>query len=649
MHPHEAPPIARLRLDESEAERAELDRTWASPRGLIGWFMPVNQRVIGRRFIVTAFVFFVLAGLQAVAMRLQLALPENTLMSPELYNQMMTMHGTVMMFFFAVPVMEGFAIYVVPLMLGTRDMAFPRLNAFGYYTYLIAGILLYGFFFAGMGPSQGWFSYVPLANKTFTPGLGPDVWATILTFFEISALVAAVEMIVTILKQRPPGMSLNRMPLFAWAMLVTSFMIVFAMPAVMLASFMLALDRQVGTVFFDPAGGGDPLLWQHLFWFFGHPEVYIIFLPALGMISTIIVTFTGRPIYGYTALVLSLIATGMIAFGLWVHHMFTAGLPHLGMAFFTAASMMIAIPSGVQVFCWIASLWGAKIRFATPMLYVLGFFFVFVLGGLTGVMVASVPFDTQVHDTFFVVAHFHYVLIGGAVFPLLGGVYYWYPKLTGRMMSETLGKWSFWLLFIGFNATFFPMHQLGLEGMPRRVYTYLPESGWGPLNFAATVGASVIALSLLLTLINVVRSLSRGRVAGANPWNADTLEWSTDSPPPNYNHRYIPVVTSRWALWDRGDHHPVVANVRSDVREVVITSVLEAAPRGVVALPGPTLWPFALAASVSIGFVGFIVHPGWLAVGFVLSFVSIAGWLWPDHERWREMTEREHHPHEDDE
>jgi cytochrome c oxidase subunit I+III len=628
-------------VDHSSEEEERLNRTWANPKGFIGWFMPVNQRVIGKRFIVTAFALFLFAGILALLMRLQLAYPELGLLSPNTYNQMMTVHGIVMMFFFAVPVMEGFAIYVVPLMIGTRDMAFPRLNAFGYYVYLIAGITIFGSLLFGIAPDVGWFSYVPLALREFSPGPGADIYATVIAFFEIAALVAAVEIIVTIMKQRAPGMSLNRMPLFVWSMLVTAFMIVFAMPVIMVASFLLAFDRNIGTKFFDPTQGGDPLLWQHLFWFFGHPEVYIIFLPALGMVSTIIVAFTGRPIFGYTALVLSLIATAMLSFGLWVHHMFTAGLPHLGMNFFSAASMMIAIPSGVQIFCWIVSLWGAKIRFLTPMLFVLGFFFIFVIGGLTGVMVASVPFDTQVHDTYFLVAHFHYVLIGGAIFPLFGGVYYWYPKLTGKLMSETLGRWSFGLMLVGFNVAFFPMHQLGLEGMPRRVYTYVAESGWGGLNLLITIGALTLAVGIGLTLLNAIVSYFRGKEAGNNPWNADTLEWATTSPPANYNHRHIPVVTSRWALWDRtGDRHPVVTGIASDAREVIVTSVLDAEPAGVAVLPGPTIWPFLLALAVAVAFIGFIFSPIWLFVGFFLAFLCIAGWLWPYEQHWQHMEHR---------
>lgn len=620
----------RIQAIDSSEEIRLLTEVWRSPPGFFGWFTHVNQTSVGKRFIITGFVFFILGGVLALLMRLQLATPENEFLNPDLYNQIFTMHGITMMFLFAVSIMEGFAIYIIPLMLGTRDMSFPRLNAFGYYVYLIAGAAMYLSLFLGMAPAVGWFAYPPLADAKHSPGMGVDFYATVVTFMEISALVAAVELIVTIFKQRAPGMSLNRMPLFVWSILVMSFMIVFAMPPLMVTSIMLALDRTVGAHFFTP-GSGDPLLWQHLFWFFGHPEVYIIFVPALGMISSIIITFTRRPIFGYTALVLSLVATGFIGFGLWVHHMYTTGLPHLAANFFTAASSMIAIPSGVQVFCWLASLWGTRPRFATPLLYVLGFFFIFVIGGLSGVMVASVPFDTQVHDTYFLVAHFHYVLIGGAVFPLFGGLYYWYPKLTGRLMSEGLGKASFWLTFIGFNLTFFPMHYLGLQGMPRRVYTYLEPLGWGDLNLFVSLSSGLLAVGFLATFVNVFRSLKRGRPAGDNPWDADSLEWGTASPPPPYNFRYIPVVMGRYPLWEhlKNQEVPVVTGIRSDRRELLVTSLLDAHPESRSKMPGPTVWPLLLALAVGIGFGGFIFHNIFPVVGFILSFIAIVGWFWP--------------------
>src|SRR5256714_2563021 len=448
-------------LDRPALEAA-LAETWRTPAGLWGALATVDHKIIGRRYIVTAFVFLALGGVLAVLMRLQLAQPEARVLGPDRYNQIFPMHGANMMFLFAVPVMEAMAVYLVLLMVGTRIIAFPRLNAFSYWIFLAGGALLWIAFALDMGPDIGWFAYVPLAGPQYAAGKRADIWAQMITFTELSALAVAVELVVTIFKQRAPGMSLDRIPLFVWAMLVTAFLIILAMPAIVVASTALILDRLVGTHFFNPAEGGDVLLWQHLFWFFGHPEVYIIFLPAVGMISTIIPTFARRPIFGYLALVLAVIATGILAFGLWVHHMFATGLPRLGESFFTASSMAIAVPNGIQIFCWLATLWDGRPVLATPLLFVLAFFVTFVLGGLTGVMVASVPLDTQVHDTYFVVAHFHYVLIGGAVFPLMGAVYYWFPKFTGRMMSERCGRWVAGLVFVGFNFAFFPMHLLGL-------------------------------------------------------------------------------------------------------------------------------------------------------------------------------------------
>jgi heme/copper-type cytochrome/quinol oxidase subunit 1 len=529
-------------------------------------------------------------------------------------------------------VQVAMATYIVPLMIGTRNISFPRLNAFGFYTYVAGGIFLYTAFLLNTGPDAGWFGYVPLSGPQYSPGKRVDVWAQTITFTEIAGLSAAVTLITTILKQRAPGMSINRMPLYVWAVLVLSLAIVFAMPAVALGSQMLAFDRLVGTHYFNPAEGGDPLLWQHLFWFFGHPEVYMMFIPATGFISQIIPVFARRPIFGHTAVVLSLIATGFLSFGLWVHHMFTTGLPQLGQSFFTAASMMIAIPSGVQIFCWIATLWAGRPRFATPLLFALGFIVLFMIGGLTGIMIASVPFDQQAHDTYFIVAHLHYVQVGAFVFPLFAAVYYWFPKITGRMLSERLGKWNFWLFFTGVNITFFPMHFLGLMGMTRRVYTYLPDTGWGPLNLLATAGAVMITASVLLFLFNVVTTLRSGVPAGENPWDADTLEWATASPPPAYNFMHIPVVQGLNALWARTDDNPVITGLRSDRREVLLTTMMDAQPDARHHHPGHTIWPALGVIPVCVMFITGIFTPWGFVVGAGLMVVPLVAWVWQHSE-----------------
>ncbi|MER9840753.1 cytochrome c oxidase subunit I [Mesorhizobium australicum] len=612
--------------------RAFLAHAWRTPRGLHGWLVTVDHKLIARRYIATAFFFLILAGLSALAMRFQLAQPEAGYIGPDLYNQLFTMHGTTMMFLFAVPVMEAFAIYLVPLMIGTRNVAFPRLNAFSYWVYLSGGLMIWIAFTFETGADAGWFSYVPLAGPEYGIGKRPDFWAQMVTYTEVSALAVAVEIIATVFKQRAPGMSLDRIPLYVWSVLVTAFVILFAMPAVMVSSTMLILDRLVGTKFFDPAAGGDALLWQHLFWFFGHPEVYIIFIPATGFVSTILPTFVRRPVFGYLGIVLSLVAIGFLSFGLWVHHMFATGLPQLGESFFTASSMMIAIPSGIQIFCWIATIWGGRPILATPMLFVLGFIFTFVIGGLTGVMVASVPLDLQVHDTYFVVAHFHYVLVGGAVFPLLGAVYYWFPKITGRMLSERLGRWNFWLVFLGFNLTFFPMHILGLQGMPRRVYTYPPASGWGEMNLFISLSSLVVFAGFALFFLNILLSLRNGRIAGDNPWQASTLEWATTSPPPSYDFSRLPVVTHREPLWAEPDTLPVVEGLRVDAREVLASTVADAVPQLRVPSADNSIWPLLSAIAVGGAFLASIFTPWAVVWGTIPASVGFICWFWPKGE-----------------
>jgi cytochrome c oxidase subunit 1 len=616
-------------IPERLGEHEQLQKTWSPKRGPFSWFCQIDSHSIGRRFIATAFIWFGLGGLLAMLMRIQLAKPNNNFLSADQYNQIFTLHGVTMMFLFAVPVMEAVAIYIIPLMIGTRALAFPRLNAYAYYMFLFGGMMIYAAFFLNMAPDAGWFNYVPLAGPGFSPGKRIDIWAELVNFTEISALSVALQIIVTIFKQRAPGMSINRMPLYVWSMLVTAFMIIFAMPSVMVASNYIGLDRLVGTHFFNPAEGGDALLWQHLFWFFGHPEVYIIFIPALGMVSTIVGIFCRRPVFGYTAMVLSLVATAFIGFGLWVHHMFATGLPQSGESYFTAASIMIAIPSGVQIFCWIATIWLGRPRFATPFMFVLGFVGIFVIGGLSGVMVASVPLDLQVHDTFFVVAHLHYVLIGGAVFPLLGAMVLWFPKMTGRLMSERLGHISFWLVFIGFNVTFFPMHKLGLIGMPRRIYTYLPEMGWGPLNLLSTIGAGVLGLGMLVYVVNVLTSLKWGRFAGPDPWGGDTLEWGTTSPPPHYNFLHLPVVSGRQPMWEQPERAPVVIGLACDKREVLITRLLDAEPDHRYVYPNPTVWPFLAAVATGGMFIALLFTPWALPIGITIAAVMVIGWMWP--------------------
>jgi cytochrome c oxidase subunit 1 len=619
------------------AERPALEHTWRRPRGVVGWFMEVDHKVIGMRYVATAFGFFVLAGILAVMVRLQLAIPENTLLSPDRYDQFFTTHGVAMMFLFAVPVMDGMGIYLVPLMIGTRSIAFPRLVAMTYYVFLFGGVMVFGSVLLNSAPDSGWFSYVPLSGPQYGAGKRGDIFNQLINFTEISALGVACALVTTVFKLRAPGLTLNRIPVFVWSMVVASFMVIFAMPSVVTSSLFQLLDHLIGTHFFNPAEGGDVILYQHLFWFFGHPEVYIIFIPALGFISTIITAATHRRTFGYPALVLSMFTTGFLGFGVWVHHMFATALPQIGMSLFTAASLIIVIPTGTQVFCWIAQLWRGGFEIRPPLLFVIGFMVIFLIGGLSGVTLASVPFNLQVTDTYYIVAHLHYVLIGGAVFPLIGALYFWYPKATGRMLDERMARWNFWTMFIGFNITFFPMHALGLMGMPRRVYTYLPSTGWGTLNLISTGGAMLLAVGGLLLVLNVVRSLRAGKTAEANPWQADSLEWSLPSPPPVYNFVEIPVVEGRHPLWDRSAAAPVAIGLRTDIREVLVTDVMDAEPVHRMDIPDPSIWPFLAAVATAGMLLAITFNPWGLVYGSVPVAMTFIGWFWP------KRKEREQH------
>ncbi len=623
--------IARDGPDLSGPElAARLDRTWSRPAGIAGWLATVDHKEIGRRYIITALLFLAAGGALALFMRLQLVKPDNDMIGAERYNQLFSMHGSTMMFLFAVPVMEGIAVYIIPLMLGTRSTAFPRLNAFSYFTYLFGGLLLWVAFVLNMAPDVGWFEYTPLSGPQYSPGKHSDIWAQMVTFTEVAALSAAVVLVCTILKARATGMTLSRMPLFAWAMLVTAVMIIFAMPAVALVTTGLLIpDRLVGTQFFNAAEHGDALLFQHLFWFFGHPEVYIIFLPATGFVSVMVETFCRRPVFAHAVVVLALVSTGILAFGLWVHHMFATGLPRVGYSFYTAASMSVSIPTGLQIFCWLATMWDGRPRFQVPMLHVVGFIVTFVIGGLSGVIIAAVPLDLQLHDTYFLVAQFHDVLIGGAVFPLLGILTYWYPKITGRMMNDMLGKIGFWMLFLGFQLAFFPMHFSGLLGMPRRVYTYPAGLGLELPNLLSTIGAFVVGLSVVLFVVNGIMSLYRGRIAGPNPWDAPSLEWATSSPPPVYNFAHVPVVESRTPLWDIKDELPVVTGLRVDEKEMLLTTVVAATPDLREPVPEPSLWPFIAAVAVAVLFITSIFSPWAVPFGIIPCAIALIAWFWP--------------------
>ena len=636
------PEPARVRVPvigqvmHGSAEDAELRRTWETGPGFIGWLGSVDHKEIGKRYLVTAFLFLLVGGLEALVIRVQLARPDQTLLTPEQYNQLFTMHGVTMIFLYALPVLSGFSNYLWPLLLGSRDMAFPRLNALSYWLFLFAGVFLYASFPIGQAPNAGWFSYVPYASLTYNPGPNIDVYALGMVFLGLSTTVGAINFIVSLFRTRAPGMSINRVPILVWGTLTASVGNLLAVPAVSLAFLMLWMDRQFGTHFFDFTDGGKPLLWQHLFWMFGHPWVYAIVLPAMGIVSDALPTFCRRPLVGYTPVALATIATMILGFGVWVHHMFATGLPPLALSFFSSASMVIAVPSAVSVFAWIATIWYGKPVFKTPFLYFAGFVFLFVVGGVSGFMTAAVPLDWQLTDTYFVVAHLHYVLLGINVFPVIGGIYYWFPKFTGRMLGERLGRWTFWTLFAGFNIAFFPMHIAGLLGMPRRIYTYPADFGWNTVNLVTSAGSFVFALGVVLFLIDLYRGLRHGPAAGPNPWDASSLEWSVPSPPPAYNFAVIPIVASRHPLWeDRLDP----AGPRSSIdrgpllhrgRETLGTTMLDAVPNVVLHMPGDSLAPLSAALTLALLFAALLLL-SWMVAALAACALgaTIAAWLWP--------------------
>ncbi|MEO7997889.1 MAG: cytochrome c oxidase subunit I, partial [Gemmatimonadaceae bacterium] len=616
---------------------ATLQREWETVRGWRGTLSTVDHKIIGKRYLMTAFLFLIVGGLEAGAMRIQLARADNHLLSPEQYNQLFTVHGVTMIFLYASPILSGFSNYLWPLMLGSRDMAFPRLNALSYWIYLGAGLLLYSSVIVGAMPNAGWFSYPPFAERAYDPGLNVDFYLLALTLLTISTTVGSANFVVSLLKTRAPGMSINRLPIIVWGTLTASMSNLLALPSLTVACVFLFLDRRFGTHFFDPAGGGHPLLWQHLFWMFGHPWVYVIVLPAMGMVSDILPTFCRRPLVGYVFVACATVVTGVLGFGVWLHHMFATGIPPLGLSFFAGASIVIAIPSAVGVCSWLATIWLGRPRRTTSFLYMAGFVALFTIGGVTGVMTAAVPFDLQLTDTYFVVAHLQYVLVGINVFPVIGAVYYWFPKMTGRMMNERVGKWGFWISFVGTNLVFFPMHLVGMLGMPRRIYTYAAEMGWGPLNLLETVGAFVLMFGMLLFFVNVLISYRRGPAAGNNPWDAPTLEWATSSPPPPYNFAVIPTIGSRHPLWeDRLQHSTARSTFANglllvDGRETVGTSVLDAEPNVVLRMPGDSYAPLAVALTLTAAFVGLLAGSVVLcAVGFAGVLTSVMIWLWPN-------------------
>jgi len=616
----------------------QLAAIWDTPGGW-GRLSAVNHTVLGKRFIIAACVFFAIGGVLAMLIRAQLATSNSAFVGPEIYNQIFTMHGSIMMFLFAIPLFEGFAIYLLPKILGARDMAFPRMTAYGFWCYVFGGSILIVALLLGVAPDGGWFMYTPLNSKPYTPGINADVWLLGITFVEISALSAAIEIVVSILKLRAPGMSIDRMPIMAWYLLIVGFMMLIGFPPLILGSVLLELERAFGLPFFDPTRGGDALLWQHLFWLFGHPEVYIIFLPAAGAISMMVPTFARHELVGYRIVVAAVIALAFLSFGLWVHHMFTVGIPHLALSFFSAASGLAAIPTAVQILAWTATIAQGRPRLDVPMLYLGGFFTVFVVGGLTGVMLAMVPFNFQAHDTQFVVAHLHYVLVGGFVFPMLAAAYYWLPHFTGRVLGVGLARPAFWLIFVGFNLTFFIMHLTGLRGMVRRISTYSADMGWDWLNLVSSVGSFIMAIGFALFVLDIVIQLRFGTVSGRNPWGARTLEWATPTPPPSYAFASLPHIDDRADRLDPDAIGPALARgdgylprARNGWMETLGVDMVGATVTEIVVLPRVTFLPLWTGLATGAFVLCLLFKLYWLSlaplavvVGLFLAWTTTTG------------------------
>ena len=606
--------MATTVLDQHRVHAAHGEKT-----GLWSWITTVDHKRIGILYGATAFFFFLLGGLEALLIRIQLAKPDNNFLSPEAYNQLFTMHGTSMIFLAIMPLSAMFFNYMIPLLIGARDVAFPRLNAFSYWVFLLGGLYLNAGFLFGAAPDQGWYGYANLTSRQFSPGANVDFWNMGLQILGVASLAAAVNFFVTIINLRAPGMTMMRMPMFVWMSFITQVLLLLAFPVLAVALILLMFDRFFGTNFFVPAGGGDPLLWQHFFWIFGHPEVYILVLPAFGIVSEVLPVFSRKPLFGYAAMVFSGVFIAFLGFGVWAHHMFATGMGPFADTFFSLSTMLIAIPTGVKIFNWLGTMWGGSLQYKTPMYFALAFIAMFIIGGLSGVMHGSPPADLQQNDTYFVVAHFHYVLFGGSIFALTAGAYYWWPKMFGRLLDERLGKLHFWLMLIGFNLTFFPMHFVGLNGMPRRTWTYPAHLGFELLNQLETAGAFVLFLAFLVFLINIFKTWRGPRNAPADPWNGATLEWAIPSPPPEWNFQEVPPVHGRDTLWEmkreRGGRLP------------------EPSPGtgAGIHIPNPSYWPLVTAVGVAGLFLGIMLSPKvgpWgIIVGVSVLFLGVYNWV----------------------